>query len=80
MSDALWQKEQAGRWTGDDAILKENSIIQNGADTRDVGLGFKGKLVCGKFIDRERPSYLEMYNTKMAERVGPSFKPYEGVL
>jgi 2-oxoglutarate ferredoxin oxidoreductase subunit beta len=59
---------------------KENSIIQNGADTREVGLGFKDRLICGKFIDRERPSYLEMYNTKMAERMGPSFKPYQGVL
>ena len=61
-------------------FYKENSTVQNGADTREVGLGFKGKIVCGKFVDRERPSYLEMYNTKMAERVGPSFKPYEGVL
>ncbi len=59
---------------------KENSVIQNGADTREVGLGFKDKFICGKFIDRERPPYLEMYNTKMAERLGPSFKPYEGVL
>jgi 2-oxoglutarate ferredoxin oxidoreductase subunit beta len=59
---------------------KENSVIQNGADTREVGLGFKDKFICGKFIDRERPPYLEMYNTKMAERLGPSFKPYQGVL
>jgi 2-oxoglutarate ferredoxin oxidoreductase subunit beta len=61
-------------------FYKENSTVKNGADTREVDLGFKGKIVCGKFVDRERPSYLELYNTKMAERVGSSYKPYEGVL
>jgi len=61
-------------------FYKENSSIQNGADTRAVGLDFKGKIVCGKFIDRERPSYLDMYNQKMGERFGSSFNPYEGVL
>jgi 2-oxoglutarate ferredoxin oxidoreductase subunit beta len=59
--------------------FKENSTIVSEADTRDVGLDFKGKIVCGKFIDREKPSFLDMYNTKMAERFGPFYEPYEGV-
>jgi 2-oxoglutarate ferredoxin oxidoreductase subunit beta len=61
-------------------FYKENSTIKNGADTREVGVDFKGKIICGKFIDRERASYLDLYNAKMAERLGPSYKPYEGVL
>ncbi len=61
-------------------FYKENSLIKNGADTREVGLDFRGKIVCGKFIDRERPSFLDMYNTKMSARFGSSFTPYEGVL
>ena len=60
-------------------FYKENSSIKNGCDTREVGLGFKGQIVCGKFVDRERPSFLDMYNSKMAERIGPSFSPYEGI-
>jgi hypothetical protein len=59
---------------------KENSLIKNGADTREVGLDFNGKIICGKFIDRERPSFLDIYNDKMAVRCGPSFQRYEGVL
>jgi 2-oxoglutarate/2-oxoacid ferredoxin oxidoreductase subunit beta len=58
---------------------KENSVIQNEADTRAVALGYKDKIICGKFIDRERSSYLETYNSKMSERFGSSFEPYEGV-
>jgi 2-oxoglutarate ferredoxin oxidoreductase subunit beta len=61
-------------------FFKENSTVKNGADTREVGLDFKGDIVCGKFIDRDRASYLERYNTRMASKLGASFKPYEGVL
>jgi 2-oxoglutarate ferredoxin oxidoreductase subunit beta len=60
-------------------FYKNNSEVHNGANTRDVGLDFGKKIVCGKFIDRERPPYLETYNTRMADKFGPSFKPYEGV-
>jgi 2-oxoglutarate ferredoxin oxidoreductase subunit beta len=59
--------------------FKENSTIVSDVDTREVGLDFKGKIICGKFIDREKPSFLDMYNTKMAERFGPFYEPYEGV-
>ncbi|MBP1624900.1 MAG: 2-oxoglutarate ferredoxin oxidoreductase subunit beta [Acidobacteria bacterium] len=59
---------------------RENSVIKNGADTREVGLPFNGKITCGKFVDRDRPHYLEVYNQKMAAKFGPHFKEYEGVL
>ena len=61
-------------------FYKENSLIKNGADTRDIGLDFQGKIVCGKFVDRERSSFLDMYNARMAARFGSSYKPYEGVV
>lgn len=60
--------------------FKDNSVIRNGADTRDVAIRFNGKIPCGKFVDREKPLYRELYNHKMTERFGSSFKPYEGVL
>jgi 2-oxoglutarate/2-oxoacid ferredoxin oxidoreductase subunit beta len=61
-------------------FYKENSVIKNGADPREVGLDFKGKITCGKFVDRDRPSFLEQYNKRMSETFGSSFQPYEGVL
>lgn len=60
--------------------FKEKSKVKNGADTREVGLDFKGDIICGKFINRERTAYLERYNTRMAARLGAAYKPYEGVL
>jgi 2-oxoglutarate/2-oxoacid ferredoxin oxidoreductase subunit beta len=61
-------------------FYKENSVINNGADPKEARLGFKGKIVCGKFVDRERPSFLEQYNSRMAEIFGSSYQRYEGVL
>ncbi len=55
---------------------KENSEIQNGADTKTVGLEFQSKIVVGKFIDRERQPYqdamFEHYTKKLGERYVPS--------
>ena len=38
----------------------DNSEIRHGADTREVGIGFQDKIVCGKFVDEERPTFREM--------------------
>jgi 2-oxoglutarate ferredoxin oxidoreductase subunit beta len=55
---------------------KEKSVIKNGADTRTVGIGFQGEIVCGKFIDRERETWIEGYNKQHQAALGEKFKPY----
>jgi len=35
---------------------QENSVIRNGADPKDTAMEFKGPIVVGKFVDRERPT------------------------
>jgi hypothetical protein len=60
-------------------FYKKNSLIKNGADTREVDLSFDGKITCGTFVNRERPTFLDQYNSKMAERYGSSYQLYEGV-
>jgi 2-oxoglutarate ferredoxin oxidoreductase subunit beta len=59
-------------------FYKANSQIKPGADTREVGIGLKGSIVCGKFVDRERPTFLEALNARLAARIGPAYQPYEG--
>ncbi|MBI5624961.1 MAG: 2-oxoacid:ferredoxin oxidoreductase subunit beta [Elusimicrobia bacterium] len=41
---------------------KERSVIKDGADAREAGLTFQGDIVCGKFVDRERPTWLDAMN------------------
>lgn len=57
---------------------KENSEIRNNADTRNVGLTFQGKITVGKFIDRERPTYLDAMNSQLSQKLGSKYIPYEG--
>jgi 2-oxoglutarate ferredoxin oxidoreductase subunit beta len=55
---------------------KEKSVIKNGADTREVGIGFQEEIICGKFVDRERPTWIEGYNSQHQAILGDKFKPY----
>jgi 2-oxoglutarate ferredoxin oxidoreductase subunit beta len=55
---------------------KEKSVIKHGADTREVDIGFQGEIICGKFIDRERETWLEGYNRQHSSKLGDRFKPY----
>lgn len=57
---------------------KEKSVVKNGADTREVGLSFQGDIVVGKFVDRERPTWLEAMNEHFTQRFGERYVPYGG--
>jgi 2-oxoglutarate ferredoxin oxidoreductase subunit beta len=54
----------------------DNSVICNGADPREVDIQFQSKIKIGKFIDQDRPSYLESYNSYLQEKLGDKFKPW----
>jgi 2-oxoglutarate ferredoxin oxidoreductase subunit beta len=57
---------------------KESSEIRNGADTKSVAIDFQGKIVIGKFVDRERPTYLETMNEYYQHQLGDRYTPYDG--
>ncbi len=38
----------------------DNAEIRHGADTREVDIGFQDRIICGKFVDEEQPTFLEM--------------------
>jgi len=39
---------------------RESSIIRHGADPKDVDIDLNGKIIVGKFIDIERPTYSDL--------------------
>lgn len=57
---------------------KENSEIRNGADTKEVGMNFQGKIIVGKFVERERKTYRQLMNEHLTNVFGDQFTPYEG--
>jgi 2-oxoglutarate ferredoxin oxidoreductase subunit beta len=57
---------------------KQSSILKHGADTKEVGLTFDGKIIVGKFVDRERPTWLDAMNDHFTQQLGDQYSPYGG--
>jgi len=57
---------------------KENSEIRHGADTKTVALDFQGKIIVGKFVDKERPTYLDTMNEFYKKKFGDKYIPHGG--
>ncbi len=55
--------------------FKDNSTVQNGAPTVDVGLGFQGPITVGEFVVRERKTFNESYKERMTQILGDDFVP-----
>jgi len=60
-------------------VYKERSRIQEGADTKEVGLGMDGDIIVGKFVDRERPTWLDAMNTHYSKVFGERYRPWGGL-
>ncbi len=56
----------------------DNAIIRHGADTREVDIGFQDRIVVGKFIDKEKPTFLEKRDQHLKSKLGEQFIPYKG--
>jgi len=59
-------------------FYRDNSEVKNDADTKTVGLSFQGKIVVGKFVDKDKPTYLDSMNTFYAQKFGDKYSPYKG--
>ena len=55
---------------------KDKSVVKHGADTRTVGIAYQGEIVVGKFVDRDRPTFIEAMNAQFARALGPRYVPY----
>ena len=47
---------------------KENSYLADKLDRDETALGLTGKIAVGKFVDVEKPTYLDMYNSHVLAR------------
>jgi len=50
---------------------RENSIIRHGADPKDVDIDLNGKIVVGKFIDTERPTFSDLQEEVLRKTFEP---------
>jgi len=54
----------------------DQSIIKHNADTRELNIDFQKPIVVGKFIDRERPTFLDAMNQRFKTVFGDKYELY----
>lgn len=52
---------------------KESSKVRNGAPTAETALTMQGEIVVGKFVDRNRPDYMELMRHQFTEKLGDRY-------
>jgi len=53
----------------------DRAEVRHGADTREVDIGFQDKLICGKFVDQQRPTFSEAMDQHYKQTLGEKYKP-----
>ena len=48
----------------------DNSIIKHGADPKEADIGMTNKLICGKFVDEDRPTFRDFLTQNVHEKLG----------
>jgi 2-oxoglutarate ferredoxin oxidoreductase subunit beta len=63
---------------GVDALqfYQENAVLKHGADTRTLDLDFQGKITIGKFVERDKPTYIEALDKRCVQVVGDDYELY----
>lgn len=54
----------------------DNSEIQHGADTRTLDISYQGKLTVGKFVEKEKPTFLEAMDKHFSNVFGDDYQLY----
>jgi hypothetical protein len=48
----------------------EHGVIRHGADPRETDIGLSGALVEGKFVDDDKPTFLEQRTRRLEQVLG----------
>lgn len=54
----------------------DNSEIKHGADPAELDIEFQDKIIVGKFIDIERPTFIDAWNDGLEKALGDKFERY----
>jgi len=53
----------------------DDAEVRNGADTREVDVAYQQRIICGKFVDEEKPTFLEMMHEHYRGVLGEKYVP-----
>jgi 2-oxoglutarate ferredoxin oxidoreductase subunit beta len=70
------RRNQLGEGLDEMNYYRDNSVIRNGASTKDVAIEYRKELIVGKFVDIERPTLGEAMEAQLREALGDKYVPY----
>jgi len=53
----------------------DNAEIRHGCDTKDVAIEYQDRIICGKFVDEEKPTWQERMKKHYDEIIGERYVP-----
>jgi 2-oxoglutarate ferredoxin oxidoreductase subunit beta len=56
----------------------ENCVIKHGCDLNETDIDYQSKIIVGKFIDIEKPTYIDCLNEGYKKVFGEKYKAYGG--
>lgn len=56
----------------------DNAVIDHNADTRDIDIDYQKEIVVGKFVDKDKPTFLENKDAVLSAKLGDKYIPYRG--
>jgi 2-oxoglutarate ferredoxin oxidoreductase subunit beta len=54
----------------------DKSEIQHGADTKTLDIDYQGKLIVGKFVEKQKPTFLDAMNEHLGKVLGDDYQLY----
>lgn len=54
----------------------EKSEIKHGADTKTLDISYQGQLIVGKFVEKEKPTFLDAMNEHLGNVLGDDYQLY----
>ncbi len=61
-------------------MFKDHSEIKNDIDTREAVIEPGSKIICGKFIDKDRSTFLDSMIEQYRASIGDEYVPYTGAI
>jgi len=58
------------------AFYHENAVIRHGAHPEDVGIDLGGEIICGEFVNIERPTFQDRLHALHREKAHTEYKPW----
>lgn len=59
-------------------FYREHSVTKNGCDTREVDIRFQEDIVVGRFVQKEKPTFLDSMEAQLRRALKDRFVPYAG--